>query len=72
MIKNKESKVAKATSKAKKGMKYVCDSCGIILSVEEACDCDLCDIICCGQDMKVLTSFPKEKGSLSNQNQSFA
>lgn len=55
MVKDKKTRVAKASSKAKKGMKYVCDSCGIILSIEKTCDCSLCDIICCGQDMKVLT-----------------
>ena len=61
MIKIRKLKVTKANSKAKKGIKYVCDSCGIILSVDKACDCSLCDIICCGQDMKVLTSAPKVK-----------
>ena len=61
MIRKGNPKIAKATSKAKKGMKYVCDSCGMILVVKEACSCDCCDIICCGQDMKVLSSRPKVK-----------
>jgi len=61
MIRREKPKITKATSKAKKVMQYVCDSCGMILVVEEACSCDCCDIICCGQDMKVLNSCSKTK-----------
>lgn len=61
MIREVRFKVTKATSKAKKGMEYVCDSCGMVLVVKEACSCDCCDIICCGQDMKVLGSRLKVK-----------
>ena len=49
MIREEKAKMAKATLKAKKGMEYVCDSCGMIIMVKEACLCDCCDIICCGQ-----------------------
>ena len=52
--------IVKATSKAKIGMRYVCDSCGMILVVEKPCSCDCCDIICCGQDMKILSSCPQK------------
>jgi hypothetical protein len=61
MIKKVKLKIVKATSKAKKGMRYVCDSCGMILVVDQPCPCDCCDIICCGQDMKILNSRPKIK-----------
>lgn len=61
MIRKVSPKTVKATSKAKKGMRFVCDSCGMILTVEKTCSCDCCDIICCGQDMKVLSFCPKVK-----------
>ncbi len=35
MIRKGKPKVTKATSKAKKWMKYVCDSCGMILMVDD-------------------------------------
>jgi len=53
---NKEKfKIEKANSRTKEGMRYVCDSCGIIVTVDKACSCNPCYIICCGQDMKILT-----------------
>lgn len=39
--------------KLKKGDKYRCSVCGISVSIDEACGCaDVCDIICCGRQMK--------------------
>jgi rubrerythrin len=36
-----------------KGDSYVCEVCGLAVTVDEACGCvDVCDIICCGQPMK--------------------
>ncbi len=50
-----KSKGAKKTgAKTKKGSKYVCDACGMVVTVDQACGCDPCDIICCGQDMSLL------------------
>ena len=59
---------AKATSKTKKlvkktapkkqkelkaGARYVCEVCGLAMTVDNACGCtDFCDIICCGEQMK--------------------
>ncbi|HTW92386.1 MAG TPA: hypothetical protein VMH22_11835 [bacterium] len=37
----------------KKGDKYVCDSCGLVLVVSDACDCADCGPVCCGEQMKV-------------------
>jgi len=54
MIKKEEPKIGKTNSKVKKGTKYACASCGMVLVVDRACSCDRCDIICCGEDMKVL------------------
>ena len=36
-----------------KGNKYECVSCGLMVVVEEPCDCgDSCEIMCCEQPMK--------------------
>lgn len=44
----------KTTKKGiKKSAKYECSVCGIAVSVDEVCGCmDVCDIICCGKQMK--------------------
>ncbi|OPY76127.1 MAG: hypothetical protein A4E65_03260 [Syntrophorhabdus sp. PtaU1.Bin153] len=37
----------------KKGDAYQCGICGLVVTVDEACNCvDACDIICCGEEMK--------------------
>jgi len=36
----------------KKGEKFKCESCGIILTADNDCSCETCDIICCGQALK--------------------
>lgn len=37
----------------KKGDKYTCSVCGMVVSVDRVCGCvDVCDLICCGQQMK--------------------
>jgi len=37
----------------KTGARYVCDVCGLGMTVDTACGCtDFCDIICCGEQMK--------------------
>lgn len=42
-----------AKPKMRKGSKYECRVCGIAVSVDEVCGCvDVCDIICCGEQMK--------------------
>ena len=38
-------------AKAKTGDRYVCDECGMIVSVEEPCTCDACGIVCCDLPM---------------------
>ena len=47
-------KVATTKSKAvKKGSKFACRACGLVVSVDEVCGCvEACDIICCGEPMK--------------------
>lgn len=51
-------KTAKKSSKkrggVKKGSKYICGECGVVLVVDEACGCvDMCDLICCGKQLKL-------------------
>jgi hypothetical protein len=52
-----KTKKKTAKPKIKKGSKYQCSVCGIAVRVDEVCGCvDVCDIICCGKQMK-----PKKK-----------
>ena len=37
---------------AKKGEKYKCEECGLVVVVDNACGCSSCDLICCGEPMK--------------------
>ena len=53
MVKKAKAKVTKKASKAKKGMKLVCDACGAAVTVDKACTCDPCGITCCGEEMRV-------------------
>jgi hypothetical protein len=54
----KTKKPAKKTSpqkqkELKSGARYVCDVCGLAMTVDNPCRCsDFCDIICCGKQMK--------------------
>lgn len=46
-------KSAKKPAKAKKGSRYGCNVCGMVVTVDNICGCvDTCDIICCGEEMK--------------------
>ncbi|MGB9622376.1 MAG: hypothetical protein ACPL07_00895 [Candidatus Bathyarchaeia archaeon] len=45
----------------KKGEKYKCENCGLVVVVDEACGCTECDLICCEKQMKpVKTKTPKK------------
>ena len=37
---------------AKKGVKYKCNECGVVMMVEDPCGCDPCDVVCCGSPME--------------------
>ncbi|MEM2102939.1 MAG: hypothetical protein QXM22_05445 [Candidatus Bathyarchaeia archaeon] len=37
---------------AKKGSKYKCEECGVVVVVDNPCACAPCDLICCGVPMK--------------------
>ncbi|MEM4703740.1 MAG: desulforedoxin [Candidatus Bathyarchaeia archaeon] len=45
---------------AKKGSKYKCENCGLVVVVDEACGCSACDLICCGAEMKEVKSKGKK------------
>jgi hypothetical protein len=38
--------------KVNRGDKFYCDECGLAVTVDEACGCAACDIICCGTEMQ--------------------
>ncbi len=42
-----------AKKKVAKGNAYVCEVCGLTVTVDTVCGCvDVCDIVCCGKPMK--------------------
>jgi hypothetical protein len=43
----------------KKGSKYKCEECGLVVVVDELCGCETCDLICCDVQMKEVK--PKAK-----------
>jgi len=47
------AKVSKAKArKVSKGDQLYCEVCGLVVSVDDACGCAACDIICCGTQMQ--------------------
>jgi len=45
----------------KKGDKYKCEECGLIILVEDPCGCETCEIVCCGEPMKPVKAAAKAK-----------
>jgi len=46
-------KGVKKMEKPKKGSRYTCRVCGLVVTVDNVCGCvEACDIICCGEQMK--------------------
>jgi hypothetical protein len=45
----------------KKGERYECGECGLVVLVEDPCGCSACDLICCGQQMKPKKAAVKAK-----------
>lgn len=52
--KGRPGKKNRPASKAKKGDKYKCEECGLVVIVEDPCCCDVCGIVCCGEEMELL------------------
>jgi len=53
----KKSVVKKPAAKtvSKKGTKYACDVCGLVVSVDTACGCEEIDLLCCSEPMSMKT-----------------
>jgi hypothetical protein len=46
---------------AKKGTKYACGECGLVLVVDEPCGCEpACVPVCCEKPMKEVKAKPKK------------
>jgi hypothetical protein len=45
----------------KKGDKYKCEECGLVILVEDPCGCETCAIVCCGEQMKPVKAAAKAK-----------
>ena len=54
------AKKSRSRSVTSRGDLYMCQECGLVVTVDEMCDCvDVCDIICCGEPM----TFKKARAS---------
>lgn len=43
----------------KKGTKYKCIECGLVVVVDDPCGCPTCELVCCGVPMKEVKAKPK-------------
>ena len=41
---------------SKKGEKYVCEECGLVIAVEDPCGCETVELVCCSVPMKPVTA----------------
>jgi len=46
---------------AKKGEKYKCEDCGLIIVVEDPCGCETVELMCCEAPMKPVKAASKAK-----------
>jgi len=46
---------------AKKGEKYKCENCGLIVVVEDPCGCETVELLCCSVPMKPVKAAAKAK-----------
>ena len=50
-----KAKPAAAKTANKKGTRYSCGVCGLVVSVDTVCNCvEVCDLVCCSKPMQVL------------------
>ncbi len=45
----------------KKGEKYKCETCGLIVVVEDPCGCETVELLCCEAPMKPIKAAAKAK-----------
>ena len=56
-MKKAKTKKKRNSKKTAQGDRYACDSCGLVVEVANACDCeDACDIMCCGSPMECVVA----------------
>jgi hypothetical protein len=46
---------------AKKGEKYECEDCGLVVVIEDPCGCEEVELICCEAPMKPVKAKKKAK-----------
>jgi hypothetical protein len=46
---------------AKKGEKYKCENCGLVVLVEDPCACEPCELVCCSVPMTPVKAKAKAK-----------
>jgi hypothetical protein len=52
-VKKATARKVPAKKRTVRGDTYVCEVCGLAVSVDKVCGCvDVCDIVCCGKPMK--------------------
>ncbi len=52
----------------KKGEAYKCDECGLVVVVENPCECDeSCELVCCQEPMKSVKSAAKTSASKASE-----
>ncbi|MDD1770523.1 MAG: hypothetical protein LUO79_05505 [Methanomassiliicoccales archaeon] len=44
----------------KKGEKYKCEECGMVVVVEDVCGCEECELVCCETPMKKVKAPAKK------------
>jgi len=50
-----KARPAVAKPAGKKGARYLCGVCGLVVSVDTACNCvGVCDLVCCSKPMQAL------------------
>jgi hypothetical protein len=41
---------------SKKGEKYICEECGLVIAVEDPCGCEPVELVCCSVPMKPVSA----------------
>jgi hypothetical protein len=49
-------------AKAKEGDRYICEECGMVVAVEEACGCEPCELVCCDVPMEKTKAAKRPAG----------
>jgi len=44
----------------RRGAKYKCEECGLVVVVDDPCGCATCELVCCSVPMKKTEAKPKK------------